>query len=192
MQSLDQLLRDFQKSRSEVERFIKNDVTRIIGVESVRAVMQNFDRSSYDSGNGITAWPKRADSTNAQYDRGRVRNKKTRQLSKYRSGKNSVFKGSVYNSANPLLIQTHTLKNSIHFRISNMTVWIGSSGEFTGINGKSGQIATYAEANNAGTSTIPRRQFQPMPHENGNPKILKAVSKKVDYEIQQRMRLFKK
>lgn len=191
MEDLQKLLSDFQKARGDIDSFIKNDLPRIIGVESKKIILQNFTLQVYDSGNGITKWAKRAASTDKQYDRGKTVSPRTGKLSKYRTGKNATFKGSVYSSLNPILVQTHTLKNSIHYRISNYSAWIGVSGTFTGINKKSGEISTYAKALNEGDGHLPRRQFMPFPNQPGNPKIIAAVTKKTSFEIEKRMKKFK-
>jgi hypothetical protein len=182
MQSLEALLRDFQKTRANVDSFIKNDVTRIIGVESVRLVKTNFINESYNDGLSITSWPKRKASTNAAYDAGKTRNAKTGKLSKYRTGKNSTYKGSVYSSSKPLLRQTLALYNSITYRVFGSSVFIG-----TNLN-----IVPYAAAHNQGLGHEPRRQYMPYGNQQGNPLIMRQVTKKVEFEIYRRMNTFKK
>lgn len=182
MQDLAALLRDFKKAQGDVEQFIKKDLPRIIGTESVRIVRENFYNQSYDSGNGITKWPERKESTNKNYDRGRTANAKTGKLSKYRTGKNSTYKGSVYSSSKPLLRQTLALFNSIAYQIRGTSVFIGTNTN----------LIPYAVPHNEGTHHEPKRQYIPMPSQGGNIKIQKAIGKKIDYEISKRMRAFKK
>lgn len=182
MQDLQALLRDFQKARGDIDKFIRNDVPRMVGVISVKAVQDNFRAESYNDGLSITSWPKRKESTNRSYDAGKTRNAKTGKLSKYRTGKNSTYKGSVYSSSKPLLRQTLALYNSITYRVFGSSVFIG-----TNLN-----IVPYAAAHNQGLGHEPRRQYMPYGNQQGNPLIMRAVTKKVQYEIEARMRVFKK
>lgn len=181
MKSLSDLMRDMANARKNMEKFA-DALPRVIGVESVRIVKANFSIQAYDSGNGITKWPARKASTNAQYDRGKTVNSKTGKLSKYRSGKNSVYKGSVYSSANPLLLQTHNLFNSIHYVASKKRV-------FVGINLS---LVPQGKAINEGLAHQPQRQFLPKPSDGANPKIINAVGKRIKYETDKAMRAFKK
>lgn len=182
MQDISALIRNFQKSRAAMDALMKK-TPDIIGVESVKIVKQNFIISAYDSGNGITPWPKRKDATNKAYDRGRQVNPKTGKLSKYRTGKNSTYKGSVYSSSKPLLRQTLALFNSITYRASSNLVFIGMN-----LN-----LVPYAAAHNQGLNHEPRRQYMPTPQDrSGNPKIMIAVKKKIDYETNKAMKAFAK
>lgn len=182
MQSLDALLRDFQKSRATMDTLMKK-TPDIIGVESVKIVKTNFLLEGYDSGNGVTSWPKRKEATNKSYDRGKTVNAKTGKLSRYRTGKNSTYKGSVYSSSKPLLRQTLALFNSITYRASSNLVFVGVN-----LN-----IVPYARAHNEALNHQPLRQFMPRPQDkNGNPKIMAAVRKKIDYETNHAMKQFAK
>lgn len=182
MQDLSKLLSDFKKSRAAMDVLMKQ-TPDIIGIESVKIVKANFLIEAYDSGNGITPWPKRKDATNKSYDRGKSVNQKTGKLSKYRTGKNSTYKGSVYSSTKPLLRQTLALFNSIRYKASSGYVFIGVDLS----------IVPYAKAHNQGLHHEPIRKFMPYPNErNGNPKIMAAVRKKIDYETKKAMRTFSK
>lgn len=196
MQDLNVLLRDFQKARQNVDALLKK-TPDIIGVESVKAVRDNFRVQGYDEGKGVTKWQPRKESTNKSYDRGKTINPRTGKLSKYRTGKNSVFKGSVYSSSNPILIQTHTLMNSIQYKKAGNVVWVGVSGNFTGINPQRGTststpISTYGQAINEGLGHQPKRKFMPTKNEGPNQKILKNVKKKIDHETNKAMKQFSK
>lgn len=181
MKGLNELLRDIANARQQMEK-LSNDLPRIIGVESVKVVKLNFALQGYDSGNGVTKWPARKASTNAAYDRGRIKNSRTGKLSKYRSGKNSTYKGSVYSSSKPLLEQTMNLLNSIHYVSSRRTVWVGVNLS----------LVPYAKAINEGLAHQPIRQYMPKPNQGANSKIQSIVKKRIDYETSKAMRLFKK
>lgn len=182
MKNLQDLLYDFQKAKGDVEQFIKKDLPRIVGVESVRIVRENFYNQSYDSGNGITKWPERKESTNKNYDRGRTANAKTGKLSKYRTGKNSTYKGSVYSSSKPLLRQTLALYNSIAFQIRGTSIFIGTNLS----------IVPYARAHNEGLNHEPQRQYMPTKNQGGNPKIMNVVGKRIKYETDKAFKTFKR
>ncbi len=182
MQDLAALLRDFQKAKSGYETFVKRDLPKIIGVESVKIVRENFYNESYSDGVSVTKWAPRKESTNRQYDRGRTVNAKTGKLSKYRTGKNSTYKGSVYSSSKPLLRQTLALFNSIAFQIRGTSVFIGTNTN----------LIPYAIVHNEGKHNEPKRQYIPTPSQGGNPKIQKAVKKRIDYETARIMKTFKK
>ena len=184
MKDLATLQRDIAEARKGMQALNEN-LPRIIGVETVKIIKQNFDMQGYDSGKGFEKWTPRKPATNAAYDRGRTRitrGPNTGKLSKYRSGKNSTYKGSVYSSAKPILDQTGTLKNSIHYRAMKRRVFIGVNLS----------EVPYAEAHNAGWNHEPRRQFMPYRAQMGNPKILGVMRKRIDYEQAKVMRLFKK
>lgn len=181
MESLDRLIADFQKSRAAMDVLMKKTTT-IIGVESVKASKANFLIAGYDSGTGVTPWAKRKDATNKAYDRGKQVNPRTGKLSKYRTGKNSTYKGSVYSSTKPLLRQTLALFNSITYRASSKYVFVGVN-----LN-----IVPYAEAINQGLGHQPKRQFLPTQSEGANVKMINAIKRKMDFETQQAMKKFKK
>lgn len=175
MQSLQALISDFQRMRGDVTTFIDRDLPRIIGIESVKIVKENFINESYNDGVSVTKWPPRKESTNASYDRGK-------NGGKYRSGKNSTFKGSVYSGSKPLLRQTLALFNSIKYSVSGGYVFIGTNLD----------VVPYAAAHNQGLGHEPRRQYMPTPNDrNANPKIMSAVYRKAKYELENRMKKFR-
>lgn len=180
MKDLSALQRDIARARQDMAKLADN-LPRIIGTESVRIVKLNFQLQAYDSGNGITAWPKRKPATNAAYDRGHTYSKSGKR-SKYRTGKNGTYKGSVYSSSNPLLRQTLALYNSIHYVASKRTVFVGTS--LT--------LVPYAKAHNESLNHQPLRKYMPTRSEGANPKIISTVKKRIDYETSKAMHLFKK
>lgn len=180
MLSLTQLLSDFKQARADHAKIMK-DAPRIIGVECVRIVHQNFALQGYDSGNGVEPWHKRKDSTNAEYDRGRTKDPKTGKLSKYRTGKNGTYKGSVFSSSKPLLRQTLALYNSIQYKIAGGYVFIGVNLA----------LVPYAEAHNRGLNHEPKRKFMPDKNEGINPKMVKAINNKLKIGTGDAMRKFK-
>lgn len=181
MKSLSQLFSDISNARKAMQQVV-DSAPRIIGVEAVKCIKENFQKQGYDSGFGFTAWVKRKPETNKSYDHGRTVNSKTGKLSKYRTGKNGTYKGSVYSSSNPILDQTGNLKNSVAYKASRRRVFVGVNLA----------IIPYAKAHNQGEHHEPKRQFMPLPGENANPKILAASRKQIDYLAQKAMRAFKR
>lgn len=181
--TLQQLLQDFRKATGEME-ILKNNLPRIIGVEAVKVVKQNFQLQGYDNGFGVNKWPPRSPDTNLSYDRGRGR-----KLGAGSRAKNQ-YKGSVFGSHNPILMQTRNLYSSIQYFLAGRNVTIGVD-----IN-----IVPYAQKmNEGGTGSWgknktwpPARQYVPKPGEPPNPKILKAVAGKVEFEQNKIMKAFKK
>jgi phage gpG-like protein len=152
-------------------QLVEAKAPRIIGNEAVRLVKENFRIEAYDSGSGVTKWPPRKASTNNRYD------------------KRTGVKGSVFNSDKKLLDQTGNLKDSIHYELKPKGVLIGS--DLT--------IIPYAQIHNEGGNgmawgrvpfKMPERKYMPAPNEPPNPKMLKAITAKIDYEIRGAMKAF--
>ena len=165
MRSLNQLLSDWRQSEAAMKK-LQDNTPRIVGNESVKAIKENFKLSGYDTGSGVTGWKERKESTNKSYDS--------------RHG----VKGSVFNSENPLLIQTHNLYNSIRYQAGPTVVNIGVD---LG-------LIPYAKAINEGDDKtgMPARKYIPANNEPPNPKILKRILKKITFERDRAMGLFKK
>lgn len=180
MEDLSKLLADFQRARQDFEK-VSKDLPRVIGIISVKEVRENFRRQSYTGPNGIEQWQPRKASTNAQYDRGRVANSRTGKLSKYRTGKNSTFKGSVYSSSNPIQMQTLALFNSIQYKILGGYVFVGTNLS----------IVPYARALNEGLGHEQRRQFMSFGNQPINPMIVRNVTQKLDFETKKALGKFK-
>lgn len=181
MRSLTDLFRDIQSARKQMQA-VADAAPRIIGVESVKAIKENFRLEGYDSGNAFTKWKDRKPSTNAQYDRGKKLNQKTGKLSRYRVGKNGTYKGSVFSSSKPILDQIGTLKNSIAYRANKRNVFIGVNNN----------LVPYAKAHNEGLNHQPKRQYMPLPGQPASPKIVTNVKRQLDYQTAKAMRLFKR
>lgn len=181
MKSLADLARDWAQARQALQRST-DDIPRIAGIIAVKIIKANFIAESYDSGIGVTKWPKRKDSTNRSYDRGKTLNVKTGKLSKYRTGKNGVFKGSVYSSANPLLRQTLALFNSINYVASKRSVFVGVNSA----------IVPYARFHNEGISPQPSRQYMPKPNQKPNIKMLRAIQTRILRERKDALKNFLK
>lgn len=162
MKSLTNLLSDWRAARARMEK-LAADTPRIIGVESVRIVKQNFQLQEYDSGIGGTQWPARAAKTNKAYDR------------------RGQYKGSVYNSSSKLLLQTRNLFRNVRFTVIGKNVQVGVNLS----------LVPYAKIQNEGGHGIPARKFIPANGEPPNRKILKAVVKKIVFERDRAMKDFK-
>ena len=161
--SLSQLLTDWRQSRQAMET-LNNNLPRIIGTSAVKVVKENFKLQGYDSGTGVNGWEARNPKTDKAYD------------------KRHGVKGSVYQSSKPLLEQTRNLYNSVKYAVMNKLVNIGVD---LG-------LIPYAKRMNEGGGGIPPRKYIPGPGEPPNPKILKAIYKKVDFERDKAMNIFKK
>jgi hypothetical protein len=171
MKSLRQLVNDWKIARGALDK-LQKDLPRIIGNESARAVKENFKLQGYDSGTGVKSWPARSEATNKSYNR--------------RSG----VKGTVYNSASPILEQTKNLFNAVKYKASGNRVDIGVD---TG-------LVPYAEKMNTGgpgkwgknATHTPARQFTPGPGDPPNAKMLKAIVKKVNSQRDKALKDFKR
>jgi hypothetical protein len=171
MKSLQQLLSDWRTARSNMTK-LQGNIPKIIGNESVRVVKNNFKLQAYDSGTGTTSWPKRKPETDKRYD------------------KRKGVKGSVYNSANPLLTQIRNLYNAVKYYPQGKGVTVGV--DLT--------LIPYAKKMNEGgqgtwgknKTNTPARKFIPEASEGPNVKILKRVEKKVVSERDKALKDFKK
>lgn len=172
MKSMSDLLSDWRTARTQMEKVV-NNLPRIIGNESVRVVKENFKLQGYDSGSGVKPWDKRADDTNKNYD--------------HRYG----VKGSVYNSGSPILMQTRNLYNSIKYSIIGKNVIIGVDLTLVPYGEKMNEGGSGTWGKHAKTDT-PARQYMPTPNEPPNIKILNAVGKKVKFESDKAMSIFKR
>jgi phage gpG-like protein len=198
MRTLLDLISDIRKKHAALKQ-LEKDLPRIIGVESVRILKENFKKQGYDSGNGFTAWPKRKDITNTAYEYNRTASYRTPKLGKKSKYKNP-YKGSVVNSTRPILTQTGNLRDALSYQINGKTVFIGVYPRVSMVGGKTRDALAYAKIHNEGGSSkwghastkIPRRQFMPRPGDPPNPKILKAVEKKYRTELHKFMEDWKK
>ena len=171
MKTIAQLLSDFKTAKEGVRK-LQADIPRIIGVESVKAIKQNFRAQSYDSGTGTTPWKERSADTNKRYD------------------KRYGVKGSVYQSSNPLLKQSGVLYNSVQYKVQGRLVFVGVD---------LGAVPYAQKMNDGGpgkwgknATNTPARKYMPADGEPPNVKILKAVVKKVNSERNKIMAPFKK
>lgn len=180
MLSLEQLLSDFQRARSDFEK-VSKDLPRIIGVESKKAAKNNFALQGYLGPSGLEKWEVRKPATNAAYDKGKTRDLKTGKLSKYRSGKNANFKGSVFSSSKPILEQTMDLYNSIDYKIAGGYVFVGVNLA----------LVPYARAHNEGLHHEPKRQFLPFGNQQIPAHWVANINKKLDFETQKALGKFK-
>jgi hypothetical protein len=173
MKSIKDLLQDWRSSKRALEKLVA-DMPRIMGTVAVNVVKDNFRLQGYDSGSGVIPWEPRHEVTNKLYDR-RV-----------------WVKGSVYSSTRKLLQQSMTLFDGIKYEAQNGRVTIGVDETLV-------PYAKWMNEGNTGsmgphhiTTHTPARKFMPTPSEPPNIKILKAVEKKVNYERDKALKLFKK
>ena len=162
--SLQQLMSDWREASDKLKKF-QGDLPMIMGQESVKVIKDNFKQEGYDSGSGIVKWQQRSPKTNKAYDR--------------RSG----VKGTTYNSNSPLLRQTLTLYNSLMFRVTGKSVFVGTNTS----------LVPYAPYNNEGTNKgLPQRKFIPANGEPANPKIIKRIERKIASVRNEIMKNFKR
>lgn len=169
MKSLQQLLTDWRAAKADMEKLVSN-MPRIMGNEAVRVIKQNFMLHGYDSGNGFTKWDERKKATNKAYDRNRTK------------GKQGNYKGSVFSSGKPLLMQTLRLFNNIQYQVK---------GQRSVLIGIDKGLVPYGQRHNEGLKKMPKRQFMPTPNQPPNKKILDGIAKKYTFERDRAMRRFR-
>lgn len=173
--SLGQLVKDWRKAKDHFDKLEKTAFPVIIGTEAVRVVRDNFRLQGYDDGQSVSRWPKRKGNTNKSYSR-----------------RYNGVKGSVVNADNKILEQTGALKNDIKYQI------IGGKMVKIGVDTN---VIPYAAIHNAGKMGLawgkhpfrmPLRKYMPTDQEGPNRKILKAIEKKLDFEVRKGMQIFKR
>jgi len=196
-------LNDLENDLNTMQSAMSNLATRfpsIIGKESVSILRENFTKQGYDSGSGFKRWKNRSKSTNIAYDYNRTSSYRTPKLGKKSKYKN-LYKGSVVQSSNPVLLQTGNLRDSISYKANGNIVEIGVFPKTITIGGKTHNAVNYAEIHNEGktfkawgkhSKRMPKRQFMPTPQEAINPKIITKAKEKWDYEEQKIMSKFDK
>lgn len=176
MLSLEQLLSDFKQARVDHERMMR-DAPRIIGVECVRVIHDNFRIQGYDNGNGVEKWQPRKYATNKVYG-----GSFTHGLSRIQGGKRGKnYRGSVYSASKPLEMQTLNMYNSIQYKIAGGYIFIG--GNLT--------LVPYLQAQNEGLNHQPVRQFMPKPNQGVNVKMIKTINGKLKIGTGNALRKFK-
>ena len=198
MKDLISLITDLRAKQAAMKK-LEADMPRIIGVETVRIIKENFKKQGYDSGQGFTAWKKRDKASDTAYEYNRNANYRTPILGK-RSKYKNPYKGSVVSARRPLLTQTGNLRDATSFQVNGKTVTIGIYPKLVTIGGKTRDALKYAKIHNEGgkakwgnhTVTIPRRQYMPRPTDPPNHRMLMAYEKKYRFELDRFMRDWKK
>lgn len=170
MKPFSELLTDWRKASDGVID-IAEKLPRIIGVESKRAIKQNFEKQGYDDGLTFTPWETRSPGTNYRYD------------------KRYGVKGTVANSDSKILSQSRNLEDGVHAKVKGRSVSVGVNLD----------VIPYGQIHNEGLMgkawgkypfKMPKRQYIPV--NKPNVKILLAVQKKVKFMIEWSMKPFKK
>ncbi len=198
MKNLTDLIHDIRAKSAGMKK-LEQDMPRIIGVESVKILRQNFLLQGYDSGSGVKAWKKRSPSTDIAYMYNRTAAYRTPKLHKISRYKNP-YKGSVVNASRQILTQTGNLRDSLTYQVSGKRVTIGVYPRIVTIGGKSHDALAYAKILNEGGSgkwgkhstKIPKRQFMPRPNDPPNQKIINVAKKKYYYELDKFMHDWKR
>lgn len=163
MKDLKDALSDWRKAVEQIEK-LNSRMPTIMGNEALKVIDKNFENESYDTGSGKEKWEQRSAKTNAQYD-----------------SRKGGLKGSVFNSANKILQQTGNLRDAVRKKVYNASVFIGVDLK----------RIPYAQAHNEGNEYLPQRQYMPIEGEPENPAIMIAVLKKIKFEHEKIMRIFK-
>lgn len=115
MKKLSQLTRDFNNAKNVYAKMDK-DNPRIIGALGVKVMRENFDAQGFvDSVGPARKWKERSQTTNDIYDAGRTVGKNRKEAAKAKKQGNS-YKGTVYSSKNPILVQSGNLKAGLSYR----------------------------------------------------------------------------
>jgi hypothetical protein len=197
MKSILDLISDIRVKTAAIKK-MQEDAPRIIGVESVRILKDNFRLQGYDSGNGVIKWNKRSKVTDTAYSYNRNASYRTPVRDKKSKYKNP-YKGSVVSASRPIMTQTGNLRDSINYQVAGKSVTIGV---FPNVK-KAGALQeahSYAKKMNEGGSgkwghastSTPARQFMPKPSDGPNKKIITATIKKLDFELKKIMDDWKK
>jgi phage gpG-like protein len=112
MRPMSELVKDFHAARKTFEK-LSSETPRIMGNIGIKVMKENFTKQGFDAGGFTEQWKERSPVTNKIYDEGRGK------------GGKSNYKGSVYNSKNPILIQTGNLKSGLSYRTGIKSVNIG-------------------------------------------------------------------
>lgn len=201
-----QLVADFRAMQRQMEN-LHRQLPRIIGTESVRCVKQNFQLQGYDSGSSFIKWPKRSDVTNWSYDYNRNPNATGIRVTKSgrvirgkakfvtstgrKSRAKNRYKGSAYQSSNPILMQTRVLFRGITYFPGTNKVTVGVDPNLIIYAQKMNEGGPGKWGKKAKTKT-PARQFMPRPGQPANPKIMRWAGNKVKYEQEKIMMPFRK
>ena len=177
MRSLFNLYNDWRAKSRALAAFDK-DLPRLIGIECVKVVKQNFQKQGYDSGAGIAPWKARSPKTNKTYDRNRIDSRGRRG----NTGRNSTYRGSVYSSAKPLLMQTRNLYNSVSYTVVSKRVTIGVNAS----------VIPYAKRMNEGGGGVPARKFMPTDSDKPNLLMLSRVKRKIEFEREKILKQFRR
>lgn len=189
MKDMNDLVRDLQK-RDEALKKLERDFPRIIGIESVRIIKQNFGLQGYRAtSTGTKSWQKRSPVTDEMYDYNRTASYRTPKLGKKSTHRNP-YKGSVVSSKNPVLKQTGNLRDTVTYKVSGNTIEIGLWTKPVTIAGKTVDTIVYGKIHNEGGTIMmfgkhavhmPQRQFMPTPQQGPN-KLMQDTYKK-EYQV---------
>ena len=156
---------------------IQQQTPKMVGIKAKKAIKENFAISGYDTGTGVNKWKARAESTNRHYD------------ALNRAGRKRGYKGFMYKSSNPILLQSQSLKRSINYVVSGLRVKVGVMADYVGAY-KIVPI-NYAKRHNEGLKGMPIRQFMPTPAQGMNAKIKKEIDKTINQQFKTSLKRFK-
>ena len=157
MADLNDLENDLDKMESEMKHFALN-FPKTMGKLAVGNIRSSFAMSAYNSGGSSKPWQERSERTNYGYDAhlyGGTKLKTNKQ-------------GGNYSSANPLLVQSKNLINSVDYKAGSDSIDVGVYSHIVMINGVPHDSEVYGQENNEGGKNLPQRQFMPKPDEGPN------------------------
>jgi|GEM_PF-1561141 hypothetical protein len=186
MRNLTDLIADIRKRSSDIQKLEKN-MAKIIGVESVKIIRNNFQIQGYETGG---TWAKRKQVTNTAYDYNRTAAYRTPKLGK-RSRYKNPYKGSVVSSKNPVLVQTGNLRDSITYQINGKIISIGVFPNFIKAGAKVASHTYVKKMNEGGPGTWGKyartsttaRQFMPRPGQPPTKKMELVYIKAYEAEL---------
>lgn len=201
MKNLNDLISDIRKKSADMKQ-LEGNMLKIIGVESVKIIKNNFDRQGYEF---ALSWPARKKVTNHAYDYARTKNYRTpvrKQAYKPRNPDKpyqNPYKGSVVSSKNKILVQTGNLRDSITYKATGKVVSIGVFPNFMKHGAKKSSHVYAKKMNEGGAGTWGKnktftvaRQFMPKPGQPPTKKMEQTYIKSYESELQRIMGDWKK
>jgi hypothetical protein len=187
MRSIFDLLNDFKKKEAAIKH-LTEQLPTIIGVECVKEIKRGFN------GSNPHGWAERKAVTNKAYDYNRT--KKFRTKTGKKSKAVNQYKGSVYQSDRPILVQTGNLRDSIMYEVTGKTVHVGVLNNSPKKAKAPADSHTYAKKMNEGgvgkwgkyaTTHTVARPFMPKPGEPPTKTMIEKINKKIDFEVKKFM-----
>lgn len=159
------LIGDIQKRLKDIDRCVKSQLPRQIGIEAVNHYKDNFRKGGFVNG-GVNKWAdvKRRDPKSAWYGfdyKGEkrssysfTRDKKTGKTKKSKTQKKLNWSRTA-TKYTPLLSRRNELMNSLRYEVSDAVVRITSDKPYAEVHNEGGNIKIFGKK----VSRVPQRQF---------------------------------